>query len=51
MGIRRTGKDYEEMPGSNVPVTQRIPDPDDFLPPSSTDFELSASVSVVPDGT
>lgn len=50
MGIRRSGKDYEEMPGSNVPVTQRIPDPDDYMPPSSTDFEMSASVSVVPDG-
>lgn len=50
MGIRRPGKDYEEMDGSNVPVTQRIPDPDDYLPPSSTEFEMSASVSVVPDG-
>lgn len=51
MGIRRSGKDYEEMPGTNVPVTQRIPDPDDYMPPSSTDFEMFASsVSVVPDG-
>lgn len=50
MGIRRPGKDYEEMPGSNVPVTQRIPDPDDYLPPVSPEFEMSASVSVVPDG-
>lgn len=48
MGIRRADKDYEEMMGSNVPVTQRIPDPDEHMPPS-TEFEMS-SVSVVPDG-
>lgn len=50
MGLRRPGKDYEEMSGANVPVTQRIPDPDDYLPPTPPDFEMSASVSVVPDG-
>lgn len=53
MGIRRAGREYEEMHGSNmpsVPVTQRIPDPHEHehMPPS-TDFEM-ASVSVVPDG-
>lgn len=48
MGIRRAGRDYEEMAGSNVPVTQRIPDPEDHMPPT-TEFEMS-SVSVVPDG-
>lgn len=46
MGIRRAGRDYEEMVGSNVPVTQRVPD--EHMP-SAQDFEMG-SVSVVPDG-
>lgn len=44
-GIRRPGRDYEEMPGANIPVTQqqeRVPSPQEF--------EMVASVSVVPDG-
>lgn len=55
MGLRRPGatKDYEEMPGANVPPTQNI----GYGAPSGLDpincldqgFEL-ASVSVVPDG-
>lgn len=51
MGLRRSGvtKDYEEMPGANVPTgLEAVETNRDH--PLSQEFELS-SVSVVPDGT
>lgn len=56
MGLRRPGvtRDYEEMPGANVPITHhhihypnRINDIGSH--PMGQDLEMS-SVSVVPDG-
>lgn len=50
MGLRRSGvtKDYEEMPGANVPTgLEAVETNRDH--PLSQEFELS-SVSVVPDG-
>ena len=56
MGLRRPGgtKEYEEMPGSNVPVSrivgqQTIVDHHIDHPTIAPDLEMS-SVSVVPDG-
>lgn len=51
MGLRRSGvtKDYEEMPGANVPTgLEAVETNRDH--PLSQEFELS-SVSVVPDGS
>lgn len=50
MGLRRSGvtKDYEEMPGANVPTGLESVEADREHP-LSQEFELS-SVSVVPDG-
>lgn len=55
MGLRRPGvtKDYEEMPGANVPPSQNngFGPPGGMEPSNGLDqgFEM-ASVSVVPDG-
>lgn len=50
MGLRRSGvtKDYEEMPGANVPTGLEAVETNREHP-LSQEFELS-SVSVVPDG-
>lgn len=50
MGLRRSGvtKDYEEMPGTNVPTGLEATEINRDHP-LSQEFELS-SVSVVPDG-
>lgn len=50
MGIRRGGgKDYEEMPGTNIPVNGTLTQIQTDQPIMGQEFEL-ASVSVVPDG-